>query len=471
MKLMYRWGLLLPKFALIVLLSSTYVSADQPAVPWLNEDPGLASKSSLFAKVADYGQQAGLESRDLIDLYRAVAMAVEVHPAVQASINAVLEQKNMIDSAQAGYYPRLSADISSGRLSEHGNAQLATITLSQLIYDFGKTRSKVGHAQNQRAKSVASLIKQIDDVSYRVAVAYINVHRYQTLLAVAEKQVTALSDVYDRSLLRAGSGLATQSDPIQAKSRLESAEASKVEMETLLAQWTEQLGLLIGQDSGLTIGQLPSDLESSVNFAAPVDYQTIPELLEANAEREVAVSLLEHSKAQRYPTLTLEASSNHALSGVNPNNGDDHGSFNSIQLKGTALLYQGGAVSAQIRAAYAKVSAADELIRDVRLRVDERLKKTLQELRGEKRRLHILEQRYSSILETASLYQEEYTLGKRSILDLLNAEQEAYFAATDREDSKYAYLFGVVEYIATSGKSREVYGISDKALWDMEGQQ
>lgn len=477
MKSRYFRSSIVSYFAFSALLLSQKAYSNDPNIPWLKDDPGLVPQSLVPTMPASISNgeneripsdQLGPRNPATIELYSAVAMAVDVHPSVNASIKDVLEQESLVDSAKSNYYPKIHADLSSGRVGEYGSSQLATISLSQVVYDFGKTENEVGQAAGALTKSNAKLFRKIDEVAHRAAEAYINVHRYQTLLIVARKQVSALRDVFDKATLRAGSGLATQSDPIQARSRLESSEANQVEVETLLAQWREQLGLLIGQGSNVMIGSIPEDFEYSVDFDRPVNYEALPEILEASAERQSALALLEFSRAQRYPTLALEASSNHALAGENPNNGEDQGSFNTIMLKGTALLYQGGAISAQIRAANARVLAAEELIRDAKLRIDERIRKAAQEISGSRKRLSVLGRRYNSILETETLYQEQYKLGSRSILDLLNAEQEVYLAATDREDAKYSYLLGLVDYVAASGKSRKVYRINDAVLQGAE---
>ncbi|WP_235978961.1 TolC family outer membrane protein [Zestomonas carbonaria] len=406
-----------------------------------------------------------------VGLFDIVSMAVGSHPSIESSIGNVLRQEGLVDVARSGYYPQLSAGFNSGRLSSHGTSQVATLSLSQMLYDFGKVRGRVGQAEGLARKQKALVLSQVDSVALQAAEAAIMVHRYQVLQVIAKEQIAAVRKVHEMAESRAGSGLASQSDPVQARTRVDSARANLFEIETSLSEWRERLRLLTNGPSEQWVAPIPENLEFVAKLDVPVDYNALPEVIAANSEWQAAQSELESAKAQRYPTFAVEASSNQALSGVNPNNGEDQGSFNTIMLTGSSFLYQGGAISAQIRAANAGMAAAESLMAEAKLNAEERIAKAREQIRGAKKRLAVLVQRQKSMLETRELYKEQYTLGSRSVLDLLNAEQEVYLATADKEDSRHSLWMGVVNYIAASGRSREAYALNGKTIHGVEVQR
>jgi len=80
----------------------------------------------------------------------------------------------------------------------------------------------------------------------------------------------------------------------------------------------------------------------------------------------------------------------------------------------------------------------------------------------------VLADRRRSIAEARDLYREQYTLGTRSILDLLNAEQEIHQAAADEEAVLHELWTSRVGYIGATGQSRAYYGLNNTTVQGIE---
>ncbi|MFW1927747.1 TolC family protein, partial [Acinetobacter ursingii] len=78
------------------------------------------------------------------------------------------------------------------------------------------------------------------------------------------------------------------------------------------------------------------------------EFNTIPKMISAQAEVEVAKSQKKQTQLSLYPTLSVKGSLSQALNGVNPNNNKDDGFYNSIMLEASSNFFQGGAVAAQV---------------------------------------------------------------------------------------------------------------------------
>lgn len=449
-------------------------------LPWLSGEPVETmqkldlpnSKNKIIGHIESLNDQSNTKLlKSPLELRKAVFIAVSRHPSILAAASAITQQEGFVDYAKAGYYPKISGGINSGRTSTYGNNQIATISVSQLIHDFGKISGSVNQAEGQKFKQQALLLKQIDAVAEETAESIVEVHRQQALLKISEKQVRAIREVLEMVKIRANSGLTSQSDYIQASTREQVSRANQQQVIALLNQWKSRLSILVGSELELTIADLPEDLEQTARLNSSVDYAKLPDVLIAEADRNSAYGQLENAQAQRYPTITLEASANEALSGVNPNNGVDHGSYNSVMITGSLLLYQGGAVSAQIHAALAGIDRAESTINEARLSAEDLLASARAQAMGARMRLGVLGQRLSSMSETRQLYKEQYAVGTRSVLDLLNAEQEVYQAAADEENTRHDFWAALVRFIAASGRSRDAYALSNLYFQKNEIQQ
>lgn len=450
------------------------------ALPWLSEEKptmtqalgaqGLADKLDVASGPANFNANAPLQTGTL-ELREAVAIAVNRHPSIISAASAIAQQEGAVDYAKAGYYPKITAGVNSGRISTYGNSQVATVSASQMIHDFGKVSGSVNQAEGQVFKQQALLLKQIDTIALQTAQTLLEVHRQQALLKIATEQVKAVQDVLEMVKLRADSGLTSQSDFIQATTREQSARANLQQVTSLLSQWRARLSTLVGPPLPASVADMPSDLEQMAHLESPMNFAILPDVLAAEADRKSAYGQLENAKAQRYPTIAIEASANEAVSGTNPNNGIDRGSYNTMMLTGSMLLYEGGAVSSQIRSALAGIDRAESTINDARLSAEDTLLRAQEQAVGARTRLGILTQRMATMTETRALYKEQYTVGTRSALDLLNAEQETYQAAADKETTRHDYWEALITFIGASGRSRDAYALNNTSIQQIEIQQ
>lgn len=406
----------------------------------------------------------------VVQLLPAVRRAVNWHPAISDSIATLAQQAGGVDVARAGYYPQVKGGLGSGDNTQGGRYTLASASLSQMLYDFGKTSGSVNQAQAQLRKQQALVLKQIDMVAQQTAESVVALHRYQRLQAIAKTQVQAIEKVRELTLLRSEAGLSSRSDPIQALSRLDDAKSNLLQVTSLHEQARERLRTLLGAPIGNSAGPL-DDLDQEVAALQrdqPADLRLVPDVLAAEADRQVAVAQLSVAQAQRYPTISLDGSVDRAITGSNPATLNQRGSNRTIMLNFSAPIYQGGALSAQVSAAVNALEAARQRVDTARLNAGDQARLLMQQMEGARQRLSVLDERKRSITEVRDLFRDQYMLGTRSILDLLNAEQEFYQAAADQESVRHDMWASLVGYIGATGMNRDFYHLNNEVVQGME---
>ena len=389
-----------------------------------------------------------------------IRTAVQRHPEISQAISSLAAQNASIDVAKSGYYPQLSGGISTADLTkgERGR-QLLSLNATQMLYDFGKVKSSVNLEQARLAAEQANVLISIDDIAYQTANAMINIKRYQEITRIAE--ITNL---------RAEAGISTQADPIQARSNLEAAEANLIVQQTQLRQFQQKLRTLVGFEVHQRNWQIPERLVKEAQLYSEPVFQQIPGLIAAKAEVEVAKLRKQQSRLSAYPTLNVKGSISQAINGRNPNNNEDDGLYNSIMLEANSNFYQGGAIASQTRAASYAEEAAKARVNSVYLEVLDETRMLREEIQNKQRQMNILVKRQATTIQTKELYQEQYKLGTRSAVDLLNAEQAIHSAAQEIENTRFDIYAAIARYISITGRTRDIYDLNHISIQGFEVQ-
>ncbi|WP_174769916.1 TolC family outer membrane protein [Paraburkholderia hayleyella] len=400
-----------------------------------------------------------------LQLNQAVQMAVGWHPSIAANIALLGQQAAGVSVARAGYYPQVRLGVgSSDSNTQIGNGPSVSATISQTLYDFGKVSGAVDQAQALVNRQQALVLKQIDEIAQQTAEAIVNAHRYQTLETIAVQQVDTLEQVLQMAQLRATAGVSTRSDPVQAQARVEGAKANLIQIKSLSQQARQRVRTLIGSLVPETIDALPDPQAESLEWAHPPDPDMLPEVLAAQAEQRAAAAQLLIAKAQRWPTISLEASINRSINGVNPSTLQRNGSYRALMLNLSSVLFQGGALNAQVSAASRAMEASRQQIEMARLNSSDQARVFREQALGAKQSIAILVQRRKSIEQARDIYRDQYKLGTRSIIDLLNAEQEFYQAQTEEQTTRHEFWSSVVNYVGATGQAREFYGLNHRTV-------
>lgn len=404
-----------------------------------------------------------------VGLVEAIQQALQRRPEITQSIASIAGQAANIDVAKAQYYPQISGGVSTADLnsSERGQ-QLLTLSATQMLYDFGKIKGSVHIEEAKLLQEQAKTLINIDDIAFQTANAIVNIKRYQEIVKIADQQIEGISRIAEIANLRAKAGISSQADPVQAQSDLEAAKSNKIIQETQLRQYQQKLRTLLGYEVSNVQFQLPDDLVRNAALYTEPDLVQIPDMMAAQAGIQIAKFQKEQIKSSVYPTINVKASLSQALNGRNPNNNKDDGFYNSIMLEASSNFFQGGAVSSRQRSASYSEEAAKAQANTTYLNVLDQVRLIREEIENKQRQIQILTARRETTVRTRELYQEQYKLGTRTVVDLLNSEQAIHSAAQEIETAKYDIYAGLVKYIQVTGRSRELYHLNNTVIQGFE---
>lgn len=399
----------------------------------------------------------------------AVRIAVASHPAVRSAAGQALQATEGIAAARAGYYPQVSAGVSSqasnSQIEGYGGKHVrqALLSVSQMLYDFGKVEGAVGEAQGSATAARARALLQVDNVARETAQAWLQVHRQQAMSEAAQAQVDGVRALAVLARERQSKGATSQSDVAQAQSRLEAARTQLLSAQAQAQRW--RLNLMNLTQSAAPAG-IAGAAAPALNSACAVQVQALdaappPSVLAAQADLVAAQAARRSADAQLLPTLSLEGAVNRGLDAGSRLAGQQ-GVVSSLTVTLSAPLYEGGRNQARQRAAVHAAEAAEAAVGHARLSARQQFEDARAQSQDHAQRLPLLGERMATTRLTRDLYREQYLqLGTRSLLDLLNAEQEFHTAHFEQLQSEHEIEQLAVECLYQSGRLREAFGLAD----------
>lgn len=406
-------------------------------------------------------------------LGQVIETALKTHPRVLAAVAQRRAAAQDLSQAQAGYLPSLDVNLSGGkertdtpqvRAGGSSAASLvrreAGITLSQKLFD-GKATSSEIERQSARLDAASSRLTEVrEEFALRAAEIYIEVLKNRRLVKLANDNLRSHLRTLEKIRQRVEGGVSQRVDLQQAMGRVAlsksvaSARAGKLRESN--ANYQNVVGHLPGELAEpevktanlLKEGAIDSDvLAQAIEQASETAVRSSPSLNAAKAEISAAEASVRAARAPNYPRLNLELSANR-----NQNLAGIPGDFNNeaMMLVMRWNLFRGGADQAQERAAAERRFAAIDTAASTRRNVEERVAVALHAKATNEERLAFLLEHVTLSEGVLESYQQQFELGRRTLLDVLNAENELFTARSNLVAGQYEYL--VSQYAAEAAQ-------------------
>lgn len=400
-------------------------------------------------------------------MQEAMSKAVASHPEVLAgekNRNAIGYE---IDKAKAGYKPTLDLTAGvgyensrnpstlgrAGRFKDHGDRDLlrteSRLVARQMLYDGWQTKSRVAQQRNRYTSAEYNVADIKNAIALRAAQAYLNVLRTRELLALADDNV-GVHNVYVQKINeRVSGGRSAGADVRQAEGRLALAtanrEAAVSELKQAEAAYLEAVGEMpnnpVKADAPFTA--IPAGTKAAIDRAmavSPVIQSGLADIKAANAE-------LAEAKSPFCPRFEIEAgaSRNHNLDGVKGINNDQY-----AMLMMRQNLYRGGYDVAQRKERLERVKEAQDQLEAERRQVEKNVIDAYAQMEASKNRLAPLTAHVQAATTTRDAYVQQFNIGQRTLLDLLDSEVELYNSQNALITGKYdvdAAAYGVLAHM------------------------
>lgn len=409
-----------------------------------------------------------------------VSQALESNPEVRFEARALDTLKSEKRQQWGGYLPRVDVSASVGRarrdFDSRGNfdRHYAEVSVTQMLFDGFDVSGRVDEADQRVREQYYRLLGEAENKALEVTRAYLDVKRYRYLMGLAEQNVERHIEVTDQVRQLAEQGVSNEADLKQAEGRLALARSNLRTEYSNLQSVTARFQRLVGRAPAQNLedaGALNETLPSSLELVLKRTFANNPEIHAAFANIRAAESSLTVAESEDYPTVELGL--RHGT--YKNNNGfdnrtdpDNFGDETLLELKLDYNLYRGGSDRAAKKAAWSRIGQAQSL-RD-KACVDLRQTATIawSELLNLRGKLTLLESHQQSSSAVAEAYRRQFDIGRRSLLDVLDSENEAFQAERSLVHGQYDLQLTRADILHSMGQLLQVLSLSPETAVDAD---
>ena len=408
-------------------------------------------------------------------LPEAVRLALQRNPEVLAAAANARASVALFDQAGAARLPTIDLRGAAGREeSENVGLQLSgrdsrtllrregSLVLRQNVFDGSQVSSEMERQSYRLDSSRYRLIEAGETVALRAAEAYVEALRDQDLVRLAEENVARHEDLLQKTQFRFKSGVGQRADAEQASARValarSSLEAARGTAEDSAARFSRVVGR---PPSGL--GAPPSvakHLPPSSSAAQADGVENAYGVHSARAELLAARAGVRSVRADLLPRVDVELSANRNRD-VDGVKGPNHDTQAMLVMRYN--LFRGGADEARIREAMERETVALETLNNAVQSTEESVARTWSALSASRNRLSPLEAHAIATAQVLEAYRAQFELGKRSLLDLVNAENELFQARSalrtgqgTAQSAEYRVLAAIGALVGSLGLAEEI---------------
>lgn len=396
----------------------------------------------------------------------AIHHAVQTHPGVgEAAANRRATETELRQN-QGTLLPqvRIEAEIGPHRLDRHItpapasngkwiSGRQASVAVRQLLYDGFASINEIWRQAARVDAAAARVLERTELIALDAAEAYIDVTRYLQLVDLANRNVQTHRGILSNVRARFEGGRTGEGDLQQAQERVSSAEATLAEFRQRLDEARGAYRQAVGLEPfNVRFPGRLRGLPASKDDALAVALRHNPTIKAASADVKAARHGFDATAGSFGPTISLEG---RALAGVNTGNFEGHREEYSGKLVLSWDIFTGG------QTAWRRVEAAERMTeeteRHARLQraAFEALDKAWAARTITSDRAAALNRQVESARKVVAAYTKEYELGQRTLIDLLNAENQLFNALVSLVSTRGVAVFADYQLLATMGKLLE----------------
>ena len=385
-----------------------------------------------------------------LDLTTIVADSISAHPQVNEKIHVYRQVVSDQKLAQSGFRPSVDVEASTGFYNtespatgntavDYGSSRLELSVTQNLFNGYESTHQKE-QTKHRASSALFEVYDTADNIALDTIQAYLGVIKQQRLYELATQNVNSHEGILSQIRERNNSGVGRRSQLQQTEGRVARAHASLIAQQNNLLDATTLLHQILGRyvdPVELQEPELPELPLDDLNTLIDLALLNHPAMKVAQKNIDASLANYKRSRATRYPDIDLRLASEW---------GDDIGGVAgtkkevSLVLNLTYNFYNGGADKADHLQKISIVHEQKEFAARVRRQIINTLRLSWVADVSLTRQLEFLNTHIVKSTETVASYREEFFIGQRDLIDLLDAESELNTAKNQHAEAYFDSL-------------------------------
>jgi TolC family type I secretion outer membrane protein len=410
---------------------------------------------------------------ETLTLHDCIDKALKNQPSIRAAQQTVYAAEGRETQAVSPYLPQLNA--STGYSESHqlgialglpvagsiGNvitkSYTTSLSLNQVLYDFGKTGNALDAARWGVRSSERDLDRTIQDVVLNVKQSYYGLLAAKKLVEVAQKTIEQTEGHLKQAQAFFQAGSKPRFDVTRAEVEVNNAKLGLINARNGVRIRTIVLNNAVGIDPGQTTeieNKLPAiPAEITLEQAQADALKNRPEMLKAEVDIEAAKSRVRAEEANYFPTISANGAYNwqSGAQEFGSVKSDLQNSWNAGVML-TVPLFQGGLTRGRVSEARANMIAIEVQRDATRQSVLLEVNQSYADMESAKVRIDVMESTLQKARENLEIAQGRYEAGVGPYLEVTDAQLSAVNAETDRIQALYDYFLAAARLMKAIGR-------------------
>lgn len=387
-------------------------------------------------------------------LRSAVRHALNNHPEISALKYNRKAIGQELEAARGLWRPTVDVVAKAGGYVDTNTTQeLYEISaiLSQPLFDGGRG-SFEKERQTERVKSANNrLADTANAIALRVTQAYTEVQRSYAIQSAAKRNLRALRNIAYLVNRRVSGGKGDRGEAAQAIARVAAAKAALAEASQRVRDAYALYITVVGHRPRKLTSRSPrlSYMPRSLNRAISASRRHSPKILALRHDALAARAAIGTAKSFLLPKLNLEVSGKYANELKGTSSRDAHGQA-VVSLKWN--LYNGGISAARVQEAKYRASESQALSRVATLNIEKEVRLSWSARLAARDRSAYLRRQLSANRSSLSVQKRQFEAGKRTLLDILDTQNEVFTAETALKTEIYVAKYNTYRILAAVGR-------------------
>jgi outer membrane protein, adhesin transport system len=391
--------------------------------------------AAFFVGVAGLSFQLQAET---LDLREAIAQTIKSNPEVLAELRETDARERQVREARGGYYPTVDLLAGFGFQERDPTAEPkvnnsrnelerseAQINLRQLVFDGFDTTNEYRNQQSRLESSTFRASSVGETVALEVARTYFDVMKQEDVQVLTNQTLVTHQDIYEKMKKRFDSGVGSRADLDQISSRLALAKTNAINQNANVldakANFQRVVGRFPAKGELVNPGTYKKYLPASVDDAVVKAISNHPLLKSAASDIDAVNFTYEQTKSAFYPHFHVEVERD-----LNDNIDGVEGQVDDLKvmLRMRYNLFRGRSDEARTQQYAHLVEKAKEVRNNTHRQVEQETRLSWVAYEAIRDQLPLLEDYVRDAQLTKDAYVKQFDLGRRTLLDLLNTENE-----------------------------------------------
>jgi outer membrane protein, adhesin transport system len=396
----------------------------------------------------------------------AVEKAVNTNPEIRARFHAfkdVYEEQNV---AKGGFYPKIDVSAGVGREWRRGDIphtdmwrRDVRVELNQMLFDGFFTCNQVCRLKYAGQARYFEFMDALENVGMESFRSYVDVLRYREMLNLAKKNLDYHKEIYNQVSDRVRAGVGAGVDLQQISARVALAQSNYLtelsNLNDVMSRYQRYVGEL--PDDNMQAVLLPDDgIPGTIKDALDDAFQHNPGLLAKFSDIKAAQKAIKVQESKFYPRLDLKAWHDQSwdMQGISGRQSET-----VAEVAMTYNILNGGSNIAAVHQYREKMYTAVALKDKAAVDLRQTLTIAFNDKQMIAEQVRYLNQHRKNLDQVRVAYREQFNIGKRTLLDLLDTENEYYQAQRAYYNGFFDLTVANARTLASMGRLLNTIGV------------